>query len=139
MSRPSPDSPFPYTRTAAASLTGASAAQVRKLSNRLLKKSASGTGNHLGHNLDDVLRITVSKELLRVGVRVASLHSVFASIEADWPRLRVSSVRQTGACLVLEVGHLGPNNGTGRAHPSRSTASPRSAGSSCDRATSGKG
>jgi hypothetical protein len=116
MPHPTPDSPFPYTRSAAASLTGASASQVRKLGKSLLRKTARGiTGHHVGHDFDDVLRIAVARELLRIGATVASLRSIFAAIEPDWPRLRAPNVHATGACLVLEVGHLGLNSQTCRA------------------------
>src|SRR5688572_26609184 len=96
-----PDSPYPYTRSAVASLTGASESQVRKLGKRLLRKAGRGTGHHVGHDLDDALRIAVAGELLRVGVAVTSLESIFGAIEPDWPRLRAPNVHATGACLVL--------------------------------------
>ncbi len=75
--------------------------QVKKLAKKFLRKRASGTGNYLGFSLDGALRIAVARELLRVGVQVASLHSLFASIEKDWPKLRSPRVHSEGATLVL--------------------------------------
>src|SRR5687767_8130780 len=116
MLSPSLESPFPYSRSAIASLTGASPSQVRKLGKRLLRKPGRGTGHKVGHDFDDALRIAVARELLRIGVTVASLDSLFTAIEPTWPRLRAPNVRAVGACLVLEVGHLGLNSQTCRAH-----------------------
>jgi hypothetical protein len=112
--RPSPDSAHPYTRSTAAILANVSNPTVKKLGRELLGKKASGTGNHLGFSLDDVLRIRVAKELLNLGVQVASIYSFFQSIEKDWPKLRTPATRKHGACLVLFVGPFGPNGRGGR-------------------------
>jgi len=116
MTRPTPESPYPYTRSAAAILANLSNPVVKRLGKQLLKKRSRGTGNFVGYNFDDVLRMKVAKELLHVGVNVASIHSLFAAIEKDWPRLRQPRTRVVGACLVLFIGQLGPNSPTGRAY-----------------------
>jgi hypothetical protein len=108
---PTADSPS-YTNAAVAKLTGASGSQVRKLGQQLLRKPGLGTGHKVPYEFDDMLRIWVGRELLQLGISVTSLASLFAAIEPDWPRLRSGAV----ACLVLEVGQLGPNSHTSRAY-----------------------
>lgn len=77
---------------------------------RALKKRRKGPGNWNGFDFDDALRIALAKELLRVGLQVASIDSLFQSIEKDWPRLRRPESRAEGAALVLVLGHpLGPD------------------------------
>ncbi|HXG89316.1 MAG TPA: hypothetical protein VNJ02_13350 [Vicinamibacterales bacterium] len=94
-------------------LANASAPVVKKLSRALLNKKGEGTGNYLGYSMDDVVRIRVAKELLKVGVQVASIHGLFESIEKDWPRIRRLEAIRDGACLVLIIGALGPNRDSG--------------------------
>jgi hypothetical protein len=101
-------------------MTGASHPQVKKLGVAMLKKKARGTGNHLGFSADDALRIMVSRELLRVGVQVGSLRSLFASLETPsvpnakrWAWLRTEDCRRQGAALVLVQPHALAPTGVG--------------------------
>jgi len=99
---------FPYSQADVVRATGASMPQVKKLATRLLRKKGRGTGNHLGFNFEDTLRIAVARELLRVGVDVSSIHSLFAAIETPkkrsahrWSWLRTEDAYRNGAALVL--------------------------------------
>jgi hypothetical protein len=111
-----PNATAPFTRSAAAVLAELSAPQVKKLGTRLLRKRGRGKGHHLGHSLDDVLRMRLARELLSLGVQIASIHSLFAAIEPKWPWLRSPAARTEGAALVLLTGPLGLNSTTGRAY-----------------------
>jgi hypothetical protein len=109
MTRPSPDSPTPYTRSQVARITGAPPPLVQKLGTEVLKKRARGTGNHLGFSMEDALRIMVARELMRTGVQVSSLDSLFKRIEDSpaasarrWAWLRNVEERSLlGAAIVL--------------------------------------
>jgi hypothetical protein len=99
---------YPYSQSDVVRVTGASMPQVKKLAKRLLRKKGQGRGNHLGFNFDDTLRIAVARELLRVGVDVSAIHSLFAGIEhptlptaRPWAWLRTAEARQLGSALVL--------------------------------------
>ena len=117
MTRPTPESAYPYTRGDVASLTGASVPTIKNLQRgRVLRKRRPGTGNYHGYNFEDALRIAVSKELLRVGLLVSSIASLFDSLEAPpstghpWSWLRTTDARVNGSALVLILGHpLGPD------------------------------
>ena len=89
---------------------------MKRLGQKFLKKKTKGTGHHLGFTFDDVLRMKVAKALMDVGVEIASLHSLFTSIEKEWAGLRAARTQIVGACLVLFVGPLGPNSKTGRVY-----------------------
>jgi hypothetical protein len=115
--RPTPDSSHPFTRSEVAVFADTTPAVVKSLAKGFLKKRGQGTGNFLGFSMDDAVRIRVAKELLHVGVQVTAIHSLFQSIEKDWPRLRRRETLVTGASLVLIVGPLGPNRaGQGQAY-----------------------
>lgn len=99
---------FRFSQGDVVRMTGASAPQVKKLTTKLLRKKGRGSGKHLGFNFDDTLRIAVARELLRVGVDVASMHELFAAIETPriasahrWAWLRSEESRRTGAAIVL--------------------------------------
>ena len=105
---------FPYSQSDVVRVTGASMPQVKKLAKRLLRKKGSGSGKHLGFDFEDTLRIAVARDLLRVGVNVSSMHSLFAAIETPragsghpWAWLRTEDARRQGAALVLV---LAPRN-----------------------------
>jgi DNA-binding transcriptional MerR regulator len=83
---------------------------------RVLRKRRAGSGNYHGYNFEDALRISVSKELLRVGLQVSSIQSLFDSLERSpssgkpWAWLRTPEPRTAGAALVLVLGHpMGPD------------------------------
>ncbi len=107
MPRPTSDSAFPFTRGAVSSMTGASVPVIKNLLRGIpaLKKRHRGSGHWSAFDLDDALRVAVARELLRVGVQVAAIASVFAAIERDWPRLKTPQARTEGAVLVLVLGH----------------------------------
>lgn len=112
MTRPTPDSLYPYSRSDVVRMTGASNPQVKILGTEVLKKQAQGTGNHLGYNDDDALRVMVSRELLRIGIQVSSIHSLFQSLETPalptakaWDWLKTEEARTQGAALVVIQPH----------------------------------
>ncbi len=121
MSRQALESPFRYTRAAVTTLTGASPTRVARVGRAVLKKRGRGTGNYIGHDFDDLLRIRIARELLDCGVQVASIHGIFAAIEPHWAWLRTDEARRDGAALVLITGSLGLNSTTGRAYLTNGT------------------
>jgi hypothetical protein len=105
---PTANPDYPYSQGDVVRVTGASMPQVKKLATQLLRKKGRGSGKPLGFNFDDTLRIAVARELLRVGVDVSSMHSLFAAIESPrgpsahrWAWLRTEESRRLGACIVL--------------------------------------
>src|SRR5262245_7446067 len=117
MTRPSPGDPYPYSRGDLASMTGVGVPTIKNLQvGRVLKKRKRGTGHHHGYNCEDALRVSVSKELLRVGLQVRSIQSLFDALESPpstgkrWTWLRTPEARTAGAALVLVLGHpMGPD------------------------------
>jgi DNA-binding transcriptional MerR regulator len=124
MTRPSPDDPFPFTRGDVAAVCGVTASTIKNLQHgKVLKKRPRGTGNWNGYDMDDALRIMVAKELIRVGLQVASIHSLFEAIQKPtapsakpWSWLRTAEARDQGACLVLLLSHRALSNSTGAAY-----------------------
>jgi hypothetical protein len=122
MTRPTPHSERPYSRGTVSSMTGVGVPTIKNLVRgvRKLKRKHRGTGNWDGFSFDDSLRIGLSKELLRVGVPVATISELFDVIEQPrervnkgWAWLRTPEARQQGAALVLILGHpLGPDPAT---------------------------
>jgi DNA-binding transcriptional MerR regulator len=89
MSRPAADSLFPYSRSAVASIAGVSPRAMGILQEgKVLKKRARGTGNWYAYSADDLLRIMLAKELTRLGLQVATIHSLFESIQTPTVRQR---------------------------------------------------
>jgi hypothetical protein len=107
-------------------MTGVSAPSIKGIVRgvRALKRRAKGTGNWNAFSFDDALRIALAKELLRVGLKVSSVSSLFDAIEEPragvnkgWAWLRSPEAVATGAVLVLLPGDpSGPNPATGHAY-----------------------
>jgi len=124
MSRPELDSLFPYSRSEVATIAGVGVPTIKTLhAGKVLPKRARGTGNWRSYSAEDMLRTMLAKELLRVGLNVASIHSLFESIQAPttpnakpWAWLRSREARDAVACLVLSLGHRALSSATGTAH-----------------------
>lgn len=107
-----------------AGITGATASTIKNLQEgKVLKKRAKGTGHWLGYDLEDALRIMLAKELIRVGLQVASIHSLFESIQhptapsaKSWAWLKSPEARTEVACLVLILSHRALSGTTGAAY-----------------------
>jgi hypothetical protein len=118
----SPDGTVLYTRGELAALTGTGVPTLKNLHRgRVIgtrgKRRKQGTGHPNSYAFEDALRVLVSKELLKVGLQVASIQSLFDALETPpstgkrWAWLRSGERRRLGAALVLVLGHpLGPKN-----------------------------
>jgi DNA-binding transcriptional MerR regulator len=114
---PRPGDPYPYSRGDVASMCGVGVPTILNLQRgQVLHKRRRGTGHYHGYNFEDALRISVSKELLRVGLLVTSIQSLFDALDAPasagkpWTWLRTTEARTDGAALVLVLGHpMGPD------------------------------
>jgi len=123
MTRPAPGDPYPFSRGDVASMCGVGVPTIKNLIvGKVLPKRRRGTGNHHGFDMDDAVRILLSKRLLHVGLQVRSIQSLFDSFESPpskpWAWLRTPEARASGAALVLVLGHpMGPDPAhTGRAY-----------------------
>lgn len=124
MSRPTLDSPFPYTRGDLAAITGVGVPTIKNLQvGRVLPTRTTGTGNPNGFDDEDVLRAMLAKELLRVGLQVASIHSLFEAVQTPtapsakpWSWLDSDDARAHGAALVLILSHRSMSSTTGMAY-----------------------
>lgn len=124
MSRPTVDSLYPYTRGDLACIAGVSVPTIKNLQvGRVLPTRACGTGNWNGFDDEDALRTMLSKELLRVGLQVASIHSLFESIQQPtapsakpWSWLDTQEARDQVAVLVLILGHRALSSAHGAAY-----------------------
>lgn len=102
-----------YSWADAVRLTGASASQVTQLARQVTKR---GVGAAM--DFDDLVRLAVGRELLRVRqVDLSTLHELFAAIDQPgirgahrWAWLRTDDARQRGAALVLVL-HAGRDTG----------------------------
>jgi len=106
---------FPYSRTDICNLVAIGLPTLKNFMRgvRVLNKRQRGKATRPAFDLDDALRIALAKELLRVGVNVATISSLFDAIEQPianrnkgWAWLRSPDSIIEGATLVLVLGPL---------------------------------
>jgi hypothetical protein len=122
--RAAPDSAYPFSRGELCVVAEVPAWVVQNLEDgHILKKPKRGTGHWHRYSPDETLRTMLAKELLRCGLVVSSIHSLFASIEhpiapsaKPWSWLASEEARTDGACLVLIHRHRALSRGAGTAH-----------------------